>query len=93
MFPAETLIILIALDDFGNIIDVVPWGIGVVLEGMQFFVLWYLCDKLLQVHFLIDLLVASPFLLSLLFPSASGLQQLLLLLSLFLNVALHLCDL
>lgn len=93
MFSSKALIILVALDDFRDVVNVMAWGVGVVLEGVQFLVFWHLRDELLEVDFLVGLLIASSLLLTLLFPSSSRFQQLLLLFPLLLHVALHLCDL
>lgn len=60
---------------------------------MQFFVFWYLRDELFQVDFLMVLLVPAPLFFALSLALLSSLEQELLLLSLLLDMALHLCDL
>jgi hypothetical protein len=95
VFPAERLVVLVALDDFGDIVDVVPGRVGVLFEGVQFLVFWDAGDELLEVDLLVrlPLLVAPALLLPLLLPPPPRLQQLLLLLPLLLHVPLHLRDL
>ena len=95
MLPSERFIILVALDDLRDVVDVVARRIRILLESMKLLVFWYLSDELLKIHLLLclALLHYSSLIFPLLLPPLPRLEQLLLLLSLLLHVSFHLCDL
>jgi hypothetical protein len=67
--------------------------VRVLLEAVQFSVFWHLSDELLEASRASDLLSSPSLLLALQLALSAGFHQLLLLFSLPLHVALHVCDL
>lgn len=94
MLSSQRFVVLVALDYFGYVVDVVLGGVWVLLKCVQFLVFRERGNQLLQVQLLPSLpflpfLASSLLGLALSFPLAFGLHQSLLLLPLLLHVPLH----
>jgi hypothetical protein len=94
MFPPQRFLVLVALNDLGDIVDIVARRIRIVVKRMQLLVFGNLSNEFLQTHFLVglSLFVYSPLFLSLLLTLLSCLEELLFLFTLLLDVKLHFGD-
>jgi hypothetical protein len=55
MFPPQRFLVLVALNDLGDIVDIVARRVRIIVKRMQLLVLRNLSDELFQTHFLIGL--------------------------------------
>ena len=74
MFPSQAFIIFVALDDFGDIVDIVSGRIGILIKSVKLFMFWNLRDKFLEIHLLRPFLISAPLIFPLFLASASAFE-------------------
>jgi len=93
VLPGKRLFIQVGPYNFGNVVNVVPGGVGVSFEGVEFLVFGHLSDETLEEVLIFGFILRLGAFFLLKFFSFLFFEKLLLLLPFSLDVLLHVHDL
>lgn len=93
VLPGKRLFIQVGSYNFGNVVNVVPGGVGVSFEGVEFLVFGHLSDETLEEVLIFGFILRLSAFFLLKFFSFLFFEKLLLLLAFSLDVLLHVHDL